>query len=58
MSLYVLKALQAAQSDSKSIQAGQAWLGEAFREAVKKEKEISLKLALYLLQNDLIKGDE
>ncbi|MEM6345139.1 MAG: alpha-2-macroglobulin family protein [Bacteroidota bacterium] len=63
MSLYILKALQATQSDSKAIAKGQAWLGEAFRapdsyREVKKEKEVSLKLALYLLQNELISATE
>lgn len=58
MSLYVLQALQTVSPQEKAIPSGQAWLVQAFREAVKKEETPSLKLALYLLQNQLIAKED
>ncbi|MEL7532686.1 MAG: alpha-2-macroglobulin family protein, partial [Bacteroidota bacterium] len=63
MSLYVLNALQASHSNSKTIERGHAYLVETFRASdsyreVKKAKKVSLKLALYLLQNELIEDSE
>ncbi|MFK7922842.1 MAG: alpha-2-macroglobulin family protein, partial [Bacteroidia bacterium] len=58
MSLYVLQTLQTISPNEKAIINGQAWLVEAFREAVKKEKTPSLKLALYLLENQLIARED